>query len=150
MMDEILEHFILYGVSDDWAPLDEFVSNVNRITPTNRSRERVLEIIRELAEKGYTQLGAFPGGGEGWKPWDVPVDEAMRRIAHGFNGEAGYLDLPDDRIGRSEVFRAALTPNGEARLAELGNPYDIYGDPFYDTGARADGYKPWRPEGTGR
>ncbi|MBO0855404.1 MAG: hypothetical protein J2P18_16760, partial [Nocardia sp.] len=99
---------------------------VARLTPGDYSRKQVLETIRELTTEGYIQLGAFPGGGQSWEPWEISVDEGLHRISHGYNGQAGYLDIPDSDIGSNEVFRADFTELGEHRLSELGNPYKKY------------------------
>lgn len=130
MTNEKLEHFLLYELTDDWAPIGTFDGMVAAITPENYSRETVLETIRELASKGYIRFGAFPGGGRSREPWNVSIDESIGRIAHGYNGIRGYLDISDDEIGSNEVFRADLIERGERRASELGNPYERYGDPW--------------------
>jgi hypothetical protein len=86
-MNEKLENFLLYELSDDWASIATFDGLVARITPEIYSRETVLGVIREL----------------------------------------------ESEIGSNEVFRADLIEQGERRLAELGNPYDQYGDPWAKT-----------------
>lgn len=147
-MNKILENFLLYGISDDWAPLAEFEMKVRKLTPKEYSRESVLDVIRQLLESGYIRAGAFAGGGRSWEPWEVSVDEAIQRIAHGFNGVPGYLDIAEKEIGTNEVFRAELTESGRTRLEELGDPYDNYGDPWYDDpalNARDWGYPPFHP-----
>lgn len=131
-MDEILEHFLLYGISDDWAAVGEFHGTVEKLQPEGFSRHRVLEIIKELTEAGMIRLGAFSGSGRPWQPWDAPIDEAIDRIARGYNGERGYLSISDDEIGSNEVFRAEITEAGRARLRDLGDPYEKYGDPWFD------------------
>ncbi|MGW4737471.1 hypothetical protein [Nocardia xishanensis] len=136
-MNEKLEHFLLYELSDDWAAVATFDGMVARITPEAYSRGVVLNVIRELAAKGYIRFGSFPGGGRGWEPWDVSIDEAIHRVAHGYNGIPGYLDIPESAIGSTEVFRADLLEKGEQRLAELGSPYEKYGDPWVDTPRRS-------------
>lgn len=131
MMDK-LEGFLLYNVSDDWAPIGEFDGTVERVAPEEYSRTNVLGVIKFLADEGYILLGAFPGGGRGWEPWDVSSEEAIHRIAHGYDDIPGYLEISDDEIGSSEVFRAAITDSGRNRLQELGDPYEKYGDPWED------------------
>ncbi|WP_063009366.1 hypothetical protein [Nocardia kruczakiae] len=127
---EKLESFLLYHVSDDWAPIGEFDGTVEAVAPDEYSRSNVLAIIKELTDNGYIRLGAFPGGGRSWEPWDVPVDEAIHRISHGYNGTPGYLDIAEDEIGACEIFRAAITETGRERLRALGDPYEKYGDPW--------------------
>ncbi|GGN84381.1 hypothetical protein [Nocardia rhizosphaerihabitans] len=140
MMTTKLENFLLYAIDDDWAPIAEFDADVRKIEPGEYSRPRVLEIIREFATRGYIGLGSFPGQGRSWEPWNVSVDDAVRRIAFGYNNCAGYLEIPDDEIGSNEVFRAEITSEGRKRLQELGDPYAQYGDPWADDPLlRADG-----------
>lgn len=136
-MNEKLEHFLLYELSDDWAAIAAFDGMFARIAPDEYSRQAVLDLIREFAEKNYIRFGAFPGGGRSWEPWTVSIDEAIDRIAHGYNGVPGYLQIDDDAIGSNEVFRADLIEDGERRLRELGNPYEKYGDPWRGTSREA-------------
>ncbi|NEW58674.1 hypothetical protein GV794_23965 [Nocardia cyriacigeorgica] len=131
-MDEKLENFLLYGISDDWAAIGEFHGTVEKLAPEDFSRKRVLEIIEELSETGLIRLGAFPGNGRSWEPWEISVGEAIHRITDGYNGQRGYLSITDDEIGSNEVFRAEITDAGMARLRELGDPYEKYGDPWSD------------------
>ena len=135
-MNQQLEHFLLYAINDDWAAIAEFDADVRQITPTEYSRTAVLDVIRDLASCGYIRLGAFPGNGQSWAAWDVPLSEAIDRIALGYNGAVGYLDLTEDAIGSNEVFRAEITDKGRQRLAELGDPYTIYSDPWATDSAR--------------
>ncbi|MGQ4599532.1 hypothetical protein [Nocardia sp. R6R-6] len=135
-MNEKLEHFLLHELSDDWTPIGTFDGMVAKIVPASYSRGFVLDVIRELATKGYIRFGAFPGRGRSWEPWYVTIDEALQRVAHGHNHIVGYLDISENEIGSNEVFRADLVERGEQRLAELGNPYEKYGDPWADTPRR--------------
>ncbi|QLY32431.1 hypothetical protein H0264_09340 [Nocardia huaxiensis] len=132
-MAEKLENFLLHELSDDWVPIATFDGFVARIAPERYSREGVIDVIRELADKGYIRFGAFPGGGRSWEPWDVSIEEAIQRISFGYKDIPGYLTVSDDEIGSNEVFRADLLPPGERRLADLGHPYEKYGDPWQDT-----------------
>jgi hypothetical protein len=129
---EKLEHFLLYNVSDDWAPIGEFDGTVEKIAPEDYSRTYVLRIIEELANKGYIEFGSFPGGGRSWEPWTIGTEESIRRVSQGYNQVPGYLSISDNEIGASEVFRAKLTEAGRHRLCELGDPYEKYGDPWAD------------------
>ncbi|MEU1998354.1 hypothetical protein ABZ511_28285 [Nocardia gamkensis] len=131
-MIEKLENFLLYNVSDDSAPIGEFDGTIEKITPGEYSRAYVLRVIEELANERYIEFGSFPGGGRGWEPWHVGVEESISRISHGYNGVPGYLSIPDSEIGSNEIFRAKLTESGRRRLQELGDPYDNYGDPWAD------------------
>ncbi|PPJ31706.1 hypothetical protein C5E45_22870 [Nocardia nova] len=98
-----MEHFLLYGVSDDWAPVSEFEKAVRRFDSEHFSREFVLEVVRHFAESGYIRLGAFPGGGKSWEPWNVSIDEGIERIANGYNDVTGYLHIPDDQIRSDRI-----------------------------------------------
>ncbi|MGQ4617306.1 hypothetical protein [Nocardia sp. R7R-8] len=131
-MIEKLENFLLYNISDDWAPIGEFDGTIEKIVPEEYSRAHVIGIIRELSNKGYIQLGAFPGDGRSWEPWTVGTEESIDRISYGHNNVPGYLNIPDSEIGSNEVFRAKITEKGRQRLQELGDPYEKYGDPWAD------------------
>lgn len=129
MIDIRLENFLLSSLAQDWMPLGEFLFFAARITPQASTPTDVAEVVRDLATRGLIELGGWSDDGR-FEVWDVPLDEALHRIAHGFQGEAGYLNGDSQILGRSEVFRANLTALGEERLTELGDPYDNYGDPW--------------------
>ncbi len=52
-MNPVMEHFLLHGISDDWAPLSEFEKAVRRFYPESYSREFVLKVVRYFAESGH-------------------------------------------------------------------------------------------------
>lgn len=146
-MNRVVENFLLYEISDDWTTIGEIdavVRQLDRLMAVDYSRERVLSLVRELLESEYIEAGC--GGGAYWEPWGVSIDEAIRRIAYGFGGVPGYLEVSDDEIVFNEVFRANLTERGESRLEKLGDPYEDYGDPWYDdpfANVRELGYGPF-------
>ena len=129
MTDIRLENFLLSSLAQDWMPLGEFLFFAARITPRTSTPTDVAEVVRDLATRGLIELGGWSDDGR-FEVWDVPLDEALHRIAHGFQGESGYLNGDAEVLGRTEVFRANLTALGEERLSELGDPYDNYGDPW--------------------
>ncbi|WP_072804150.1 hypothetical protein [Rhodococcoides yunnanense] len=147
MIDKTLEHFLLYDMSDDWMPAGEFASYIRQITPGDYSRAAVLEVIAELATKGYLEYGGWSRDTGTWKPWKVAGDVALERIANGFDGEPGVLDGTDRQLALTEVFRAGITPAGERLVQELGNPFELYGDPWEANPlVRAEGeFPPWQP-----
>ncbi|MBY6435723.1 hypothetical protein HQ602_04950 [Rhodococcus kroppenstedtii] len=131
MTDIRLENFLLSSLTQDWMPLGEFLFFAARITPRASTPSDVAEVVRELATRGLIELGGWSDDGR-FELWDVSVVEALHRIAHGYQGEAGYLNGDIGVLGRTEVFRANLTALGEERLSELGDPYNNYGDPWSD------------------
>lgn len=147
-IDTAFENFLLYAISDDWTQLGEFVEHARKFAPEQYTREYVLDLIRELVLGGYIEIGNIsPGSNPPWRPWDVSVDEAIHRIARGCNGITGLLEMPESDLGPNELFRARLTALGRARLAELGDPYENYGDPWFDDpylNASDWGYPPYR------
>lgn len=148
-IDPAYENFLLYAISDDWAQLGEFVEHARKFAPAEYSRQYVLELVREFIERGYIEIGNIADGNPPWVPWNVSVDETMRRIANGYRGVAGLLTMPESELGPNELFRAQLTDRGEARLAEMGDPYEKYGDPWFDDpylNAADWGYPPYRPD----
>ncbi|WP_068150577.1 hypothetical protein [Rhodococcoides corynebacterioides] len=124
-----LENFLLSSLAEDWMSLGDFLFFATRITPRVSTAADVAEVVRDLATRGLIELGGWSDDGR-FEVWDVSVDEALHRIAHGFQGEAGYLNGDTGVPGRTEVFRANLTALGEERLSEPGDPYDKYGDPW--------------------
>ncbi|MDJ0362741.1 hypothetical protein [Rhodococcus sp. H29-C3] len=131
MIDKRLEHFLLFEMSDDWMPVGAFASLIRRITPAGYSRQRILEVIAEIAAKGQLRFGGWAmKTTQTWEPWGVSDEVAISRIANGFEGSPGVLNATDKELANTEVFRADITDAGLARLAELGNPYEIYGDPW--------------------
>ncbi|WP_254303618.1 hypothetical protein [Rhodococcoides kyotonense] len=91
MIDKRLEHFLLYDLSDDWMPAGEFASFIRHIAPSAYSRTAVIDVIAELARKGYLEYGGWSKGSGTWEPWGVSSDVALDRIANGFDGEPGVL-----------------------------------------------------------
>ncbi|WP_157103860.1 hypothetical protein [Nocardia harenae] len=132
MMNEKAEHFLLHAISDDWTSLSEFDVILAKLEPEKYSRQFVLDSIRDLGERGLIRFGSFSAPIRPWTPWDMTVTEAVDRIANGYGNKVGYLDLADDEIYMSELLRAEITDSGRARLHQLGDPYDKYGDPWID------------------
>lgn len=105
-IDAAYENFLLYAISDDWAQLGEFVEQAQKFAPREYSRQYVLELIREFVERGYIEIGNLSPGTPPWAPWGVSVEETVQRIAHGYNGVPGLLDVPESDLGSSELFRS--------------------------------------------
>jgi hypothetical protein len=146
-IDPAYENFLLYAISDDWAQLGEFVEHARKFAPEEYSREYVIELVREFLVRGYIEIGNISDGDPAWTPWDVSVEEAIHRIAHGYNGVEGVLTMHEADLGPNELFRAAITVRGRDRLAEMGDPYEAYGDPWFDDpylNAADWGYPPYR------
>lgn len=131
-MNKKSEHFLLCTISDDWTPLSDFHVVLAKLEPENFSRAFVLDAMRSLGERGLIRFGSFTPPIRPWTPWDLSVEESISRIAHGFDGRVGYLDLEDSEVYSSEIVRAEITEAGLDRLRELGDPYEIYGDPWED------------------
>ncbi|WP_072804132.1 hypothetical protein [Rhodococcoides yunnanense] len=147
MIDKRLEHFLLYDLSDDWMPVGAFVFFMRQITPSGYSSTAVLDVIAELATKGYLEYGGWSRDTGTWEPWKVSNEVALDRIANGFDGEPGLLAGTDRQLVDTEVFQAGITAAGRRRIAELGNPFEVYGDPWEtDPSLRAEGKFPrWNP-----
>ena len=146
-IDPAYENFLLYAISDDWAQLGEFVEHAQKFAPREYSRQYVLELVREFVDRGYIEIGSLSPGTPPWNPWGVSIEETMQRIAHGYNNVPGLLDMPEADLGPNELFRAKLTPVGRAQLETMGDPYEKYGDPWFDDpflNASEWGYPPYR------
>ena len=146
-IDSASENFLLYAISDDWAQAGEFFEHAQKFAPDEYSRQYVIELVRELIERGYIEIGNISDGDRPWVPWGLPIEETIQRIAHGHEGIPGLLTMPESELGPNELFRARITAQGSARLAELGDPYEKYGDPWFDDpylNAADWGYPPYR------
>ncbi|MFC8046874.1 hypothetical protein [Nocardia sp. NPDC057353] len=131
-MNEKAENFLLHAISDDWTPLSEFDVILSTLQPEDYSRAFVLDAIRQFGERGWIRFGSFTGPGNAWTPWDISVQQAISRVADGYEGRVGYLHMDPVEVDRSEILRAEITEAGLERLRQLGDPYDNYGDPWAD------------------
>lgn len=148
MSDERLQHFLLFEMDDDWLSLGEFAYFIRRISPAGYTRRKILDVISELAQSGYLRFGGWSMASKTWAPWEVSEEVAMDRITNGYPGEPGVLDATDEELSNTEIFRADITDKGLARLAELGNPYEKYGNPWESdpTKQGRGNYPPWVPQ----
>lgn len=147
MSDERLEHFLLFEMADDWMSLGEFAYFIRSISPAEYSREKIIDVISGLAKIGYLRFGGWSMETRTWAPWEIKDEAAMERIARGYLGEPGVLNATDDELSVTEIFRADITEAGLDRLAELGNPYEKYGNPWEsDPLKQGTGtYPRWKP-----
>ena len=126
-VSEGLEFRLLYDLEDDWADFHTFYVIGRKFLGPTMAAVDVAGLIRQLAHSGLIQLGSLADNEVGWERWDVDLDEAMRRIAEGYRGEAGYSGADAYALMGTEVVRANLTRKGELRLSELearGMTYD--------------------------
>ena len=120
MIDEDLEFRLLYELDDDWMPFWGFSVIVFWFWGHGTSPAQIAGVIRHLAESGLVTLGALRSHGSGFDEWNVSIDESMRRIADGYDGEIGYRSVDDHyALIDTEVFRANLTEKGAERLTAL-------------------------------
>lgn len=148
-IDPVSENFILYAISDDWSEIGVFVDHVKKFYAEKSSDpEFLLSLVRELGARGYLEFGWLPTGEAEWDPWDTPIGESIDRIAYGFGGRPGFLSMDESDVRSTETVRVCLTKLGRDRLEALGDPYEKYGDPWYDDPYlnSADwGYPPYDP-----
>ncbi len=117
-IDQDLEFRLLYELDDDWMPFWGFIAIVFQFWGPDTSPERIAGVIEHLAESGLVTLGALRSHGSGFDEWNVSIDESMRRVADGYDGEIGYRSVDDHHaLIDTEVFRANLTAKGVERLA---------------------------------
>lgn len=119
-MNAELEMELLADIDDEWMPFWGFHTIISSLTPEPVSPEDTAAVIESLFRRGLITLGELAWNDVGWERWDVPVEVAMNRIAHGHNGKCGYVSAPGlEHLMTTEVARADLTPLGERRLATL-------------------------------
>lgn len=71
-----------------WVILEEVKGRFEKADSTEQ-RRRTLEVIRELLDKTLIQAGWPTPDGKGFEPWQLSVDETIRRI-----------DMEWDALGR--------------------------------------------------
>ncbi|GGF98870.1 hypothetical protein GCM10007304_11020 [Rhodococcoides trifolii] len=145
-IDARLEHFLLYELDDDWMPLGSFVGIARRVSPDDCSLDRVAEVIEEFARRGLMTIGGWSTDTRTWERWTISLPEAMQRIADGDGLNVGYRSATEQQLGLTEVFRGEITTAGKLLLAELGSPYEKYGDPWAGEGilAAEGDFPPWQ------
>ncbi|UGT60880.1 hypothetical protein [Nocardia asteroides] len=131
-MNKKSEHFLLYTISDDWTPLSDFHVVLQKLEPERFDRAFVLDAMRSLGERGLIRFGSFTAPVRPWTPWELSVEDSISRVAHGFDEHVGYLASSDGEVHHTEILRAEITEAGVELLRELGDPYEIHGDPWID------------------
>lgn len=108
-----IEDLLVRGM-DDWIQAAE-VASVSRTTGGARSdgaaRDLSLRLIRVLLEEGLVEPGMVRER-EGFVPWDIPVEDAMRRIESAWAEKSAGPDL-------GEVCWLCLTGKGRRRAEDL-------------------------------
>ena len=73
---------VLEAGRDDWvslAELESYVREFSAITSAEELAQRDLEIITELVEGGFVEIGSVTEE-VGFKAWDAPLPEALEQI----------------------------------------------------------------------
>jgi hypothetical protein len=109
---------ILVEGQHDWVQLDrvhEYVAFENLSASLPEVQRRTLELVQSMAEEGLLELGDVKDYGVRFVPWDIPIDEAIHRLA------AEYVDRFDDHAGWPWTLFMAVTDKGK-RLARSYEP----------------------------
>ena len=116
--DDVKEGLLIEGLQD-WIYLSwihsGFEFNNQILTRTvAEAQQLTLRMIRELVDEGLFILGVpDKKAASGFKPWDLPLDEAMAMIEH------KYLTNFEDRWSWVTCAWLALTEKGKALALEL-------------------------------
>ncbi|MDT5101103.1 MAG: hypothetical protein QOC76_4840 [Mycobacterium sp.] len=116
--DDVNEDLLIEGLRD-WIRLGEPHATFlfDNHTPKRRAAEAqqlTLSMIRELVSEGLFVLGVpDKKAPSGFKPWGLPLDEAMAKI------EERYVANFDDRWGWTACAWLHLTEKGRALALQL-------------------------------
>ena len=116
--DDVKEGLLIEGLQD-WIHLvrdtPEFAfDNHTPKRPVAEAQQLTLSMIRELVEEGLFNLGVPDKKAvSGFKPWDLPLDEAMAMIEH------KYVTNFEDRWNWVTCAWLALTEKGKALALKL-------------------------------
>jgi hypothetical protein len=86
---ERLRTELLISALYDWVPLAEIDSRIidNHITESLAAQQDfALQLIRSLVEDGLMEIGDLPDPGRKLITWDLPLDDALKRISDRFIG----------------------------------------------------------------
>ncbi len=122
--DDVKERLLIEGLQD-WLHLSwihgrfEFDHHTPK-RPAADAQQLTLSMIRELVDEGLVILGVPDNKApSGFKPWDLPLDEAMAIIEH------KYVTNFEDRWNWVTCVWLELTEKGKAlalRLYQAGDP----------------------------
>lgn len=112
---------ILFEGERDWvklAQVHDYVALENPSASLAEVQRKTLDLVRSMADEGVIALGDLKDHGARFVDWDVPVDEAIVRLA------AEYVDRFNDRRGWPWLLWLRVTEKGK----EIGRRYsDEYG-----------------------
>jgi hypothetical protein len=113
-----LEDLLTEGLQDwiylSWIHAGFEFNNGIATRPVAEAQELTLRIIRELVDEGLFVMGVPDDKSpSGFKPWDLPLDEAMAMIEH------KYVTNFEDRWNWVTCVWLALTEKGKALALKL-------------------------------
>lgn len=112
---------ILLDGEEDWVKLKQvhdYVASEDVSAPLPDVQRKTLDLVRSMAEEGVIALGEPIDHGARFKDWDVPLDDAIARLA------AEYIDKFNDRLRWPWTLWFRVTDKGK----EIGRRYE----PEYD------------------
>jgi len=116
--DDVKEGLLIEGLQD-WIRLGEvnttfLFDNHTPKRPVAEAQQLTLSMIRELVSEDLFVLGVpDKKAPSGFKPWDLPLDEAMAKI------EERYVANYDDRWGWTACAWLQLTEKGRTLALQL-------------------------------
>ena len=108
-MLSVREKILVEGLHD-WVKLEQvhdYMAFENPSASLPEVQRRTLELVRSMADGGVIALGELKDHGARFVPWDIPVDDAIKRLA------AEYIDRFDDRTGWPWTLWFAVTDKGK-------------------------------------
>lgn len=107
---------ILIDGEFDWVKLKQvhdYVALDNPSASLAEVQRKTLELVRSMAEEGVIALGDMVERGARFRDWDIPLDEAIARLA------ADYVDNFNDRYNWPLFLWFRVTDKGK----EVGRSY---------------------------
>jgi len=113
--DEIIDEVIEFGLAD-WVMDSAVIGVIRRGVPADDPlavRKQLLEIVTTVVNRGLAELGDTPHGGSGFRPWGLPLDEALERIIRRLDA------MPRTYPIGSELFWLCNTPLGDEEAKRI-------------------------------
>jgi hypothetical protein len=116
------EKILVEGLND-WVKLvqvHDYVADEDLLASLPEVQRKTLDLVRSMAVEGVIVLGELKDHGARFIPWDIPIDDAIQRLA------AEYIDRFDDRTGWPWTLWLAVTDKGKRVAQSFQREYTVW------------------------